>query len=114
MLSLLAQIRGIKSIFKYTRVSLIHQYKIRPSQTFPKNICLKQGHVFSTILFNIYINDLHGLLLKENSFFDTINDIPHLHDTKKKNSCFQMTWQFFHCQKRTYKKTSILEQFRNE
>ena len=51
-----------KSMYKSPKVSLIHQDKI--SQTFLTTIDLKQGDVLSTILFNIYINDL-PLMSKE-------------------------------------------------
>ena len=54
----------IKSMYKSPKVSLIHQDEI--SQTFLKTIGLKQGDVLSTILFNIFINDLPWQLL-ENS-----------------------------------------------
>ena len=46
----------IKSMYKSPKVSLIHQNKI--SQIFLTTIGLKQGDVLSTILFNIYVNDL--------------------------------------------------------
>ena len=46
----------IEPMYKSPRVFLIHQDKI--GQTFLTAISLKQGDVLSTILFNIYINDL--------------------------------------------------------
>ena len=46
----------IKSMCKFPKVSLIHQNKI--SQIFPTTIGLKQGEVLSTILCNIYVNDM--------------------------------------------------------
>ena len=46
----------IKSMCKSPKVSLIQQNKI--SQIFPTTIGLKQGEVLSTILCNIYVNDM--------------------------------------------------------
>ena len=76
----------IKSIYKSLKVSLIHQDEI--SQTFFTTINLKQGDALSTILFNIYINDLPGRLLEDSRSSDTINDIPYLDDTKINNLLF--------------------------
>lgn len=70
--TLVAQIKGnkivgkildmLKSMSQLPKVSLINQDRIR--QTSPPTTCLKQGDVFSTILLNIYINDLPGDYLK--------------------------------------------------
>ena len=73
----------IKSMYKSPKVSLIHQDKI--SQTFLTTIGLKQGDVLSTILFNIYINDLPRRLLENSRSLDTVSDIPYLDDTKIQN-----------------------------
>ena len=73
-------------MYKSPKVSLIHQDKI--SQTFLKTISLKQGDVLSTILFNIFINDLPWRLLENSRSSDTINDIPYLDDTKINNLLF--------------------------
>ena len=76
----------IKSMYKSPNVSLIHHDKI--SQTFLTTIGLKQGDVPSTILFNIYINDLPRRLLEDSRSPDTIRDIPYLDDTKINNLLF--------------------------
>ena len=76
----------IKSMYKSPNVSLIHHDKI--SQTFLATIGLKQGDVPSTILFNIYINDLPRRLLEDSRSPDTIRDIPYLDDTKINNLLF--------------------------
>ena len=73
-------------MYKSLKVSLIHQDKI--SQTFLTTIGLKQGDVLSTILFNIYINDLPGRLLEDCRSSDIINDISYLDDTKINNLLF--------------------------
>ena len=70
----------IKLMYKSPKVSFIHQDKL--SQTFLTTIGLKQGDVFSTILFNIYINDFPRRLLESNQSSDNINEIPYLDDTK--------------------------------
>ena len=70
----------IKSMYKFLKVSLIHQDKI--SQTFLTTIGLKQGDVLSTILLNIYINDLPRPLLGNSRSPDTIKDTPYLDDSK--------------------------------
>ena len=62
-----------KSMYKSRRVSLIHQDKI--SQTFLTTIGVKQGDILSTILFNIYINDLPRQILENSRSVDTINDM---------------------------------------
>ena len=67
---------------------------LKISQTFPTNIGLKQGDVLSTILFNIYIDYLPGELL-EDSRFSKLWMTHHI----------QMTQQYFHYQKSTYKKS---------
>ena len=66
----------IKSMYKSPKVFLIHQDYI--SQNFLTTIDLKQGDVLSTILFNIYINDLPRPLLENSRSPDTINDICHI------------------------------------
>ena len=114
---LVAQIRGlirkildiIKSMYKSPNVSLIHQDKI--SQTFLTTIGLKQGDVLSTILFNIYINDLPRRLPQNSRYPDTINDIPYLDDTKINNLLFADGLAFFSLSKEDLqKRISILEQ----
>ena len=101
-------------MFKSTKVSLIHLDKIRPSQTFPKNIGLKQGDVLSSILCNFYIN-LLGLLLEDSSFSDTINDTPLLHDPKINNFLFSDDFAIFSLPKDDLQKEMlILEQFSNK
>ena len=76
----------IKSIYKSPKGSLIHQEFIR--QTFLTTISLKQGDVLSTILLNIYINDLSRRLLENSRSPDTVNDLPYLDDTKINNLLF--------------------------
>ena len=76
----------IKPMYKSPNVFLIHQDKI--SQTFLTTTGLKQGDVPSTILFNIYINDLPRRLLEDSRSPDTIRDIPYLDDTKINNLLF--------------------------
>ena len=76
----------IESLCKWRKVSIIQQDKI--SQTFLTTISLKQGDVLSTILFNIYINDLPRRLLEDSRSPDTISDIPNLDDTKINNLLF--------------------------
>ena len=76
----------IKSTYKSPKVFLIYQDNI--SQTFLITIDLKQGDVLSTILFNIYINDLPRRLLENSRSPDTINDMPYLDDTKINNLLF--------------------------
>ena len=76
----------IESLCKWRKVSIIQQDKI--SQTFLTTIGLKQGDVLSTILFNIYINDLPRRLLEDSRSPDTISDIPNLDDTKINNLLF--------------------------
>ena len=76
----------IKSMYKLPKVSLIHQDKI--SQTFLTTIDLKQGDVLSTILINIYINDLPRRLLEDSRYPDTVSDRPYLDDTKINNLLF--------------------------
>ena len=73
----------IKSMYKSPKASLIHQDKI--SRTFLTTTGLKQGDVLSTILFNIYINDLPRRLLENSRSLDTVSDIPYLDDTKIQN-----------------------------
>ena len=103
----------IKSICKSPKVSLIHQDKI--SQTFLTTISLKQGDVLSTILFNIYINDLPRRLLENSRSPDTTNDIPYLDDTKINDLLFPDDLAIFHSQRRTCKiEYRILEQNSNE
>ena len=65
----------IKSMYKFLKVSLIHQDVI--NQTFLTTIGLKQGDVLSTILFKIDINNLSSLLLENSRSPDTINGIPY-------------------------------------
>ena len=76
----------IKSLCKWRKVSIIQQDKI--SQTFLTTIGLKQSDVLSTILLNIYINDLPRRLLEDSRSPDTISDIPNLDDTKINNLLF--------------------------
>ena len=95
----------IKSICKSPKVSLIHQDKI--SQTFLTTISLKQGDVLSTILFNIYINDLPRRLLENSRSLDAINDIPYLDDTKISKLLFADDLAFFFTAKGGLAKTNI-------
>ena len=69
----------IKSMYKLQKVSLKHQDKI--SQTFPKNVALKQSDVLKTIALKIYMNYLLVQLLEDSRFSNTINDTPYLHDS---------------------------------
>ena len=95
----------IKSICKSPKVSLIHQDKI--SQTFLTTTSLKQGDVLSTILFNIYINDLPRRLLENSRSLDAINDIPYLDDTKISKLLFADDLAFFFTAKGGLAKTNI-------
>ena len=79
----------IKSMYKSPKVFLIHQDYI--SQNFLTTIDLKQGDVLSTILFNIYINDLPSRFLEDSRSSDTMNDIPYLDQSKISNLLSQMT-----------------------
>ena len=103
----------IKSICKSPEVSLIHQDKI--SQTFLTTISLKQGDVLSTILLNIYINDLSRRLLENSRSPDTVNDLPYLDDTKINNLLFADDLANFSLSKEELQKQiSMLEQYSNE
>ena len=103
----------IKSIYKSPKVSLIHQDKV--SQTFLATIGLKQGDVLSTILFNIYINDLPWRLLEDSRSPDTASDIPYLDDTKIKNLLFADDLAILPLSKEDLqKRISILQQYSNE
>ena len=103
----------IKSICKSPKVSLIHQDKI--SQTFLTTISLKQGDVLSTILLNIYINDLSRRLLENSRSPDTVNDLPYLDDTKINNLLFADDLANFSLSKEELQKQiSMLEQYSNE
>ena len=103
----------ILAVIKSSKVSLIHQDKI--SQTFLTTIDLKQGDVLSTILFNIYINDLPGQFLELSRSSDTINDISYLDDTKINNLLFADDLAIFSLSKEDLqKRISILEQYSNE
>ena len=53
---------------------------LKIAQTFPTNTALKQGGVFSTILFNIFKNDLPRELVEDSKFSETINETPCLDD----------------------------------
>ena len=103
----------IKSMYKLPKVSLIHQDKV--SQTFLATIGLKQGDVLSTILFNIYINDLPWRLLEDSRSPDTASDIPYLDDTKIKNLLFADDLAILPLSKEDLqKRISILQQYSNE
>ena len=103
----------IKSTYKSPKVFLIHQDNI--SQTFLITIDLKQGDVLSTILFNIYINDLPRRLLENSRSPDTINDMPYLDDTKINNLLFTDDLAFFSLSKDDLqKRITILEHYSNE
>ena len=103
----------IKSIYKSPKVSLIHQDKV--SQTFLATIGLKQGDVLSTILLNIYINDLPRRLLEDSRSPDTASDIPYLDDTKIKNLLFADDLAILPLSKEDLqKRISILQQYSNE
>ena len=103
----------IKSIYKSPKGSLIHQEFIR--QTFLTTISLKQGDVLSTILFNIYINDLPWRLLEDSRSPDTASDIPYLDDTKIKNLLFADDLAILPLSKEDLqKRISILQQYSNE
>ena len=80
-------------MYKSSKVCLIYQDDI--SQTFPTKIGLKQGNVFNSILFNINKNDLPRGLLEDSTFSDTINDTPHLDDTKINNLLFASDLRIF-------------------
>ena len=69
----------IKSIYSCTTNSII--YKDSLSSKFPSNIGVKQGDVLSTILFNIYVNDL------PQSFEFNDNDPININETS--TSCLQ-------------------------
>ena len=88
----------IKSWCKWRKVSIIQQDKI--SQTFLTTIGLKQGDVLSTILFNIYINDLPRRLLEDSRSPDTASDISYLNNTKINNLLFADGLAIFNCQRR--------------
>ena len=103
----------IKSIYKSPKGSLIHQEFIR--QTFLTTISLKQGDVLSTILLNIYINDLSRRLLENSRSPDTVNDLPYLDDTKINNLLFADDLANFSLSKEELQKQiSMLEQYSNE
>ena len=85
-------------MYKSPKVYLIHEDKI--SQTFLTTIGLKQGDVLSTILFNIYINDLPRRLLEDSRSPDTASDISYLNNTKINNLLFADGLAIFHCQRR--------------
>ena len=103
----------IKSMCISPKVSLIHQNKI--SQIFLTTIGLKQGDVLSTILFNIYINDLPWRLLEDSRSPDTASDIPYLDDTKIKNLLFADDLAILPLSKEDLqKRISILQQYSNE
>ena len=103
----------IKSMCKSPNIYLIHQDKI--SQTFVTTIVLKQGDVFITTLFNIYVNDLLGWLLENSRSWDTIDDIPYLDDTKINNLLLADDLAIFSQSKEDLqKRISILEQYSNE
>ena len=102
-----------KSMYKSPKVSLIHQDKIR--QTFLTTIGLKQGDMVSTILFNIYINDLPRQLLENSRSVDTIDGIPCLDDTKINNLLFADDLAIFPLTKEDLqKRISTLEQYSSE
>ena len=63
----------IKSIYSTTTNSLI--YKDLLSSKFTSNIGVKQGDPLSTILFNLYVNDLPGIFSFEGNHPITINNI---------------------------------------
>ena len=97
-------------MYKSPKVSLIHQDKI--SQAFLTTIGLKQGDILSTILFNIYINDLPRQLLEDSRSSNTISDIPYQDDTKINNLLFADDLAIFSLSKEDLqKRISILEQY---
>ena len=95
----------IESMYKLPKTSLIHQDKI--SQTFLTTIGLKEGDVLSTILFNIYINDLPGWLFEDIRSSDTMKYIPWQDDTKIKNLLLADELAVY--KKDLHKRISILE-----
>ena len=100
-------------MYKSPKVYLIHEDKI--SQTFLTTIGLKQGDVLSTILFNIYINDLPRRLLEDSRSPDTASNIPYLDDTKIDNSLFPDDLAIFSLSKEhLQKRISILQQYSTE
>ena len=100
-------------MYKSPKVPLIHQDKI--SQAFLTTIGLKQGDILSTILFNIYINDLPRQLLEDSRSSNTISDIPYQDDTKINNLLFADDLAIFSLSKGDLqKRISILQQDSNE
>ena len=103
----------IKSICKSPKESLIRQVTI--SRTFPTKIVLKQGDLFSTILFSIYINDLPRKLIEDSRISDTINDTPYLDDVKISKLFFTDDLAIFWLQnKNLQRRISILESWSNK
>ena len=103
----------VKSMYKLSEASLIHQDKI--SQTFLTTIGQKQGDVLSTILFNIHINELPGQFLEDSRSSDNINDIQYLDDTKINNLLFVDDLVFFSLSKEDLQeRISILGQDSNK
>ena len=68
----------IKSIYAGTFNSLIYKGSLSPK--FPSNIGVKQGGTLSTILFNLYFNDLARILSFDRNHPITLNnkEIPRL------------------------------------
>ena len=100
-------------MYKSPKVSLIHQDKI--SQAFLTTIGLKQSDILSTILFNIYINDLPRQLLEDSRSSNIISDIPYQDDTKINNLLFADDLAIFSLSKEDLqKRISTLEQYSNE
>ena len=93
----------IKTMYATPKVSLLYEEKF--SQSFSTKIGLKQGDVLSTLLFNLYINDLPDFLNNEsNSEEDQIHN-PKLDSVTTNNSLFAddlklLSWSKYDLQKK--------------
>ena len=93
----------IKTMYATPKVSLLYEGKF--SQSFSTKIKLKQGDVLSTLLFNLYINNLPDFLNNEsNSEEDQIHN-PKLDSVTTNNSLFAddltlLSWSKYDLQKK--------------